>query len=422
MKDRGQRGLIMAMSTSSKRRRLVGNDAANGSMPIERLAEEIVRQLKAEGQTLKTCTTVWQVFRMLKQCGVQTAAQLDDRAVQRFMTAGPDLAPCTRASRLRSLRSYCTRAFSLGVISAIPSFPRIPQSYEFLRTKTPAPSPEEIKRFLDYLRGKVEAEGDWIIHRTFALVTTLAYAGLSRAESQKFRVSDVDFERGMILVRTRKASSRSMYQSQRTMFPPQVPMQPELVAVLRAWLPKTGCEWVFPGVRRLGPWGPHQNPVWARNPVNLMREQACVAGIGATINFATLRRFYVENAALVIPGISLDSTPRLGAKIDAPKTVADESLEKPRPSVTIGEPWEPVFIRGKLKGVLSRSEHRIILVLLQAFPGGLTMKQMEASTGMGGWRKTLERLVEDPDWKGELFRPRDIYKGKRSQFYRINEW
>ena len=49
------------------------------------------------------------------------------------------------------------------------------------------------------------------------------------------------------------------------------------------------------------------------------------------------------------------------------------------------------------------------------------MEEMETLTGMGGWRKTLDRLREDPDWEREIFRPSDIYEGKKSNFYRINK-
>jgi integrase len=60
-------------------------------------------------------------------------------------------------------------------------------------------------------------------------------------------VIDVDLDASLLTVsdRERRKTERSAA---------AVPIPPELVEILRAWIPRCASRWVFPGIRRKGPW------------------------------------------------------------------------------------------------------------------------------------------------------------------------
>jgi len=66
-------------------------------------------------------------------------------------------------------------------------------------------------------------------------------------ELLRIHVEDVRADRGVILI-----SSRQRLKTEASAAP--VPICPMLEEILREWLPRTGSEWLFPGVKRFGPW------------------------------------------------------------------------------------------------------------------------------------------------------------------------
>ena len=69
------------------------------------------------------------------------------------------------------------------------------------------------------------------------------------------------------------------------------------------------------------------------------------------------------------------------------------------PAVEIGKPNEPVMLKGRPKGPLTRSEHVVIAALRAAWPGGLSLIDLTAACGSKGCRTTLRRLLDkDPEW------------------------
>ncbi len=103
---------------------------------------------------------------------------------------------------------------------------------------------EEVARVLEYLRAGI---GNWVSHRLYALAATVAYTGLRRDEALTLRIEDVNLSESLITISDRQR--RKTEASAAT-----VPIPPELSEILRAWLPRCGCAWVFPGIRELGPW------------------------------------------------------------------------------------------------------------------------------------------------------------------------
>jgi len=390
----------MATKTAGKRRRSTGRIADGTPEPVsvDQARDEIMRHFTAKTDSHSILCRMRRVFRKLGDLDVQTLDQLDDAAVQRYERSIPEtmLREC-RLNMLRDLRAVCHVAVKLNLLASMPQIP-------WLRDKEPgrsgiiaATSRDDVMRLLASLQP--EPTDPWDKWRLHALVATVVYTGLLRDDILDLLVADVDLAKGVILIRRRKGNKRSD-------LPRPLAIHPDLKGILSEWLLQTGGVYVFPGKRKVGRWhGSGSKKLRAFEEISIA---ARAAGIKEVVNFKTLRLFHFE---------AVESIEGLGSLIPRAKPGL-----KPRPAATIGEPWEPVSIRGKPKGVLNRAEHKVISVLVQAFPKGLSMQEMEKLTGLGGWRVALGRLRDDPDWKRELYRPRDTFEGKKSNFYRIGRW
>lgn len=91
--------------------------------------------------------------------------------------------------------------------------------------------------------------GDWQAGRLQALIYTYVYTGLRKAEALGLLAEDVDLDGRAISVRGRRSRRLKTRSSRR-----KVAIHPELAVVLRRWLPRTGCEWLFPAIRRESAW------------------------------------------------------------------------------------------------------------------------------------------------------------------------
>ena len=63
-------------------------------------------------------------------------------------------------------------------------------------------------------------------------------------------------------------------------------------------------------------------------------------------------------------------------------------------AIRIGEPLDPVLIRGQSVGVVSPGEHRVLRILSEAWPKGFTKAEMTELFGGDAWRQILRRLIE----------------------------
>jgi integrase len=175
--------------------------------------------------------------------GATTTEALTPGLVERLaMRPG---APETISGLMRALRAACGLAVASGSLACSPFGPSTPWPEPDDRPRHRHHSRADLARVLAYLEA---SSSTWEGGRLYALAATLAYAGLRRNEALRLRVDDVDLSRSILHVRrhgrrlkTRKSAA-------------PVPMPGPLVAILRAWLPRCGAPWVFPGVMRLGPW------------------------------------------------------------------------------------------------------------------------------------------------------------------------
>jgi len=88
----------------------------------------------------------------------------------------------------------------------------------------------------------------WKEHRLLAVAATAACTGLRKQEVLRLRIEDVDLDARILRVVERRRRLKTLGSARR------VPICPELSIVLGGWMPRTECDWLFPGVKRLGPW------------------------------------------------------------------------------------------------------------------------------------------------------------------------
>lgn len=103
---------------------------------------------------------------------------------------------------------------------------------------------DDVRRVLELLERE---KHEWQSHRLLACIATAACTGARRDELLRIKVEDVHLERGVIEI-----SARQRLKTEASAGP--VPICPELEAILREWIPRTGSEWLFPGLKRVGPW------------------------------------------------------------------------------------------------------------------------------------------------------------------------
>ncbi|HKI16797.1 MAG TPA: tyrosine-type recombinase/integrase [Isosphaeraceae bacterium] len=107
---------------------------------------------------------------------------------------------------------------------------------------------EQVHRML--AQADAEASlGSWQAGRLQALVWTYAFTGLRAGEALNLRVADVDLIRRVLTVQPRSTWRPKTVGSAR-----RIPLIEPAAEVLDRWTPRTGCEWLFPGIKLRGPW------------------------------------------------------------------------------------------------------------------------------------------------------------------------
>jgi len=178
-------------------------------------------------------------------------ADLSPGAIARWISVYPGRRPATVDSYLRSLRAACVYGLKLGVLKSNPFDLRGPSEWvDWGVPDLPPPvhSGEEISRVLA-LADEKAIGGSWRASRLRAVVYAFAYTGARRRELLGLRVSDVDLVAGTISISTNTRRSLKTRASAAV-----VPVAPALSARLSLWTPDCGSIFLFPGVRRVGPW------------------------------------------------------------------------------------------------------------------------------------------------------------------------
>ena len=166
---------------------------------------------------------------------------------------GPDLvariaarpgAASTTAGLLASLRAACRLGAERGWLTHA--------TVRACRWTVPADPPKarwhsraDVARVLGWLGDRSDT---WPGGRLYAFGCLCAYAGLRRSEALHLRVADCDLVAGILSVRPHERPLKTLGSCA------AVPLPGALAAVLTAWLPRCGCPWVVPCLRRSGPW------------------------------------------------------------------------------------------------------------------------------------------------------------------------
>jgi integrase len=175
--------------------------------------------------------------------GVATTADIDTTHIAEFVGRRAESNVNTTLSLLRCLRTASQIALGEGWQERTPQWRRLmprPGPRVTVRHYTRA----QVAALLDHLERGATA---WSGRRLHVLASLVAYTGLRKMEALCLMVGDVDLTTGLLHVVARRRLKTVGSAA-------PVPVPPELAPILARWLPATGPVWLFPGIRRIGPW------------------------------------------------------------------------------------------------------------------------------------------------------------------------
>jgi integrase len=214
--------------------------------------------------------------------GIVEIEELDTELAARFVAAR---AKCVGANTVRGDLAYLSAAATIaaeeGWLARAPRFKRVrPRP-----TRPTVPKVHTIVQVgavLELLRSRA---GSWAGHRLYALAALAAYTGLRRDEVLWLKCEDVELAASLLRVMDRRRLKTQASAA-------AVPIPPELRAILETWLPRTGSEWLFPGIRQRGPWTGGAN---GSRPNERIREAGRECGVeGLTLQ--SLRHTFATHA------------------------------------------------------------------------------------------------------------------------------
>lgn len=192
----------------------------------------------------KTFLRVRQVLREFDEMGLRSTSELTIESLARWIKLrGPDANANTINGLLSTASAICSLAVEEGQLHSRPNFRRLRMRGSPAVRNVPRRF-EEITRLLEYLQGQNDA---WSDRRLSALAWTVALTGSRLGEALHAWTTDVDLDQAVLRIEPRRrlktvASART------------VPLPSILVGTLRPWLAEADTQWLFPGVRRRGPW------------------------------------------------------------------------------------------------------------------------------------------------------------------------
>ncbi len=250
-------------------------------IPWDRFAREIESLYTPPLRAIATLRNVRQVLRELGESGVKTTADLTEPAVAQWVLAHTDRSPARTESLLRTLGPISRRCFKWGHCRYDPLADAPPRTWLRPDARGPRPrkqrhrSVEEIGRLLRLLDEEAGG-GGWSAGRTQALVYTYAFTGVRKCEALTLEIADIDLPARLLWIRPKDGWRPKTLASSSVLA-----IAEPLAAVLARWMPRTGCQWLFPGKRLLGPW---LHGYQGTKPLDLIKAAGLRAGIeGFTI-------------------------------------------------------------------------------------------------------------------------------------------
>ena len=211
---------------------------------FQKFVASILAVYSGPGHAPRTAAKMRHVLDLVQAMEVRTTADLTTELIARFVAARSTVVKtATVRGDLSYLSAACTYAVEEGWLDRAPRFKRVrPRP-----AKPAAPrchSIEDVGRVLDHLRSQAST---WEGGRLYALAAVVAYTGLRRDEALYLRTEDVNITVCVLRIVARRRLKTLGSEA-------SVPMPTELVKILETWVPRTGSVWLFPGVRRVGPW------------------------------------------------------------------------------------------------------------------------------------------------------------------------
>lgn len=404
------------MAAKTKAPKAKARRPAGRRVPIAELFERDLEYLRRQGASDVTIRLHRRIFGYVKDdLGLRYCDELEDPGIVRRVDEGmiPSRNMQTRRSVLAAFRTILRRGKGWGQVRSVPPFPDLVKwAIAKIPRATPRPiaaTPRDVHRLLEHLEQESRGQGvdAWKARRLHALAATVAYAGIGMGQALRLEIADVDLAGSTIWLRGNRSIRRAAEAP-----PSPIRIDDKLRTILAGWIRRTKCQWAFPGVERRGPW--RQTPYWSGAPIEQLRAAVLSAGISKAITFESLRLYFAENAVLSLP-----ARPGPAARPAPPAAEAPAWEPGAGPSVRLLGPGEPVIVRGRFKRPLGEAQRRIIQLLLDVWPEGLSTKGMDLHYGKGAWRQLLIRLRRDPDWAAAVAFPGRGYPGMATGLYRI---
>ncbi len=237
------------------------------SVSIARLHDELMTLYAPPRRAKKTQSQVAQVLRELAEVpGLKKSSDLRTVNIARWMDLHADRSAVTHKSHLRCLRRICVYAVKEGYLRSSP-FDFMPvggwirDDAAPVRERAPRHrSPADMARVLA-LADDEAADGDWGRCRLRALVYVYAYLGLRAAEGLHLWAADIDLVRSIVTIQRHPEDG---WKPKTLRSNAILPLADPLADVLRDWIPRLDCRWLFPGKKLRGPWlsgGPGVRPL-----------------------------------------------------------------------------------------------------------------------------------------------------------------
>jgi integrase len=206
---------------------------------------------------------------------VKQVRDLSPPNVAAWLKAHQDRSAARNASMLRCLSAVASYAVKTDALKADPFDFRSAAQWVRLdstpdRPKTWHRSAEAIGAVLAVLDQEA-AEGSWTAGRLQALGYCYAFTGLRKDEALHLERQDIDLAERVLTIRP-----KADWRPKTVRSAARLPIAGPLAGVLDLWLPRCGCQWVFPGIRLSGPWtsGPP-----GKKPLDQIRAAGMRAGV-----------------------------------------------------------------------------------------------------------------------------------------------
>ena len=188
-----------------------------------------------------------QVLKALPALGVTSTADLTTQTMALYVhSLGPQANANTVNGYLSALSAACGYAWEEGWLDRRPNFKRVKLRPTPMVKNLPA-SYKDLGRLLDHLYCRRNL--GWKEHRLCALTWTFALTAARLREALYARLEDLDLvgkSPKLAIVPRRRLKTEESARN--------LPLPEVLSEILGEWLPHAGPVWLFPGIKRNGPW------------------------------------------------------------------------------------------------------------------------------------------------------------------------